>query len=217
MEDNILIIKLQGMFFNAYGDNAKVLGEITGYKVKQVSETSQYKCGFSYNALDKVVELLDGAYVNYKIFNKDKIIKKRIENTNMYLDYLHVFSEERIEKPWLLAVKKDTVRKENEGPTISVEDNKSGVSLEAVVTEKRPGFFKKIFASILANALKTQNISDKDKFFALYDTPYQSGRDYINEQYLYEKVMQLLSKNVKAIYSDDVLVTDVIKEAESNK
>lgn len=436
MEDNILIIKLQGMFFNAYGDNAKVLGEITGYKVKQASETSQYKCGFPYNALDKVVELLNGAYVNYKIFNKRKVIEKRIENTNMYLDYLHVFSEERIEKPWLLADKKDTVRKENEGATISVEDNKSGVSLEAVVTEKRPGFFKKIFASILAcaaivaifmfsfiginsqvnanapsidkkivmdfskvdlcdyssinvlvsvpavvtdedvdsyldfvmkeldpdnpvnrntitdayckeklgvssvdefktmlkaelysykntveaediaddipklldsgcildyseseynelfdtrlnqqidlfinqycegnkdlyeerigqltvyktkdelesfledtvrlkfkpniaclaiaekedikaegddydswlaNALKTQNISDKDKFFALYDTPYQSGRDYINEQYLYEKVMQLLSKNVNVIYSDDVLVTDVIKASE---
>ena len=66
----------------------------------------------------------------------------------------------------------------------------------------------------LANALKMQNISDKEKFFALYDTPYQSGRDYINEQYLYEKVMQLLSKNVNVIYSDDVLVTDVIKASE---
>ncbi len=439
MEDNILIVKLQGKFFNAYGENAIVLGSITGYKVKQNSPTSQFKCGFPSEALNKVAELLDGSDVNYKIYNKDKIVKIRIDDTNRYLDYLHMFSEQRIERPWLTVEETGTDRNKEKEAGLTEEPVESSVVVENIAAEKRTGFLKKIFASViacaavvavlcvslvgvnsrveanaaspvkkisvdtskislcdyssinvrvsvpstvtdedvdsyldfcmseydpdnpvnrntitdeyckeklgvssvdefktmlkselysyrnaveaediaddipilldsgcildyseseyneqfdarlnqqidlfinqycegnkdlyeerigrltvyktkdelesfledivrlkfkpniaclaivekedvkaegddydswLANALKTQNISDKDKFFALYDTPYQSGRDYINEQYLYEKVMQLLSKNVNVIYSDDVLVTDVIKEAESNK
>ena len=54
----IVIIRLRGMFYNAFEESAFALSVLTGYKVKRNSQTSMCKCGYPSTAFEKVLELL---------------------------------------------------------------------------------------------------------------------------------------------------------------
>jgi len=100
VNDEILIIRLQGMFYNSYEDSAKVLSVLTGYKVKQVSATSKLKCGFPSNALDKNVALFNDSHISFCIMNKDEVVAERYTLLNMYKDYLNSFDDNSVIKKW---------------------------------------------------------------------------------------------------------------------
>ena len=100
VNDEILIIRLQGMFYNAYDDSAKVLSVLTGYKVKQVSATSKLKCGFPSSALDKNVAMFNNSHISFCIMNKEKVVAERYTLLNMYKDYLYSFDDNRVIKKW---------------------------------------------------------------------------------------------------------------------
>lgn len=70
-----LVLQLQGGFYHAYDDSAKVLASISGYKLRQKS-SGRLECGFPLNALEKNISLLDQKGIRYIVFNGEAVIKK---------------------------------------------------------------------------------------------------------------------------------------------
>ena len=97
---DVLLIRLQGMFYNSYEDSAKVLSVLTGYKIKQVSAKSKLKCGFPSNALDKNIALFNASHISFCIMNKDKVVAEHYTLFNMYKDYLHAFDDKKVIRNW---------------------------------------------------------------------------------------------------------------------
>ena len=57
-------------FYNVYGDNAKVVSILTGYKV------INNRLGFPISMINNVIALLDNNKISYMVFDKDKIIRE---------------------------------------------------------------------------------------------------------------------------------------------
>lgn len=94
--EETVLIKLQGMFYNAYDDSAKVLHMVTGYKVKRGSDTSRLKCGFPTNALSKVVSQLTESSVSYRVTNKMEVVSENKATGNRFSELIKSFSDDEI-------------------------------------------------------------------------------------------------------------------------
>lgn len=79
-----LILRLRGNFYHSFEDSAFVLSALTGYKLRRRSKKSLYTCGFPYNALDKVIDILQQSRVNYIIFSAQEIVAHEIYNDNSF-------------------------------------------------------------------------------------------------------------------------------------
>lgn len=69
---NNIVLVLQGGFYHAVDDAAKVLASIMGYKLRQTNG-GEVECGFPYNTLDKVMIKLEYERINYVVYQKDMI------------------------------------------------------------------------------------------------------------------------------------------------
>ena len=120
-ESNLVIIRLQGMFYNAYEDSARVLSLVTGYKIKQVSKTSKLKCGFPSNALEKNTDLLIENCINFRITDKDEVVSEGYFENNQFNNCLHDFDDGKVVRVWETETEKsknyiriDSVKKKKE-------------------------------------------------------------------------------------------------------
>ena len=59
-----------GKFYNVYGDDAKVVSVLTGYRI------INNRLGFPISMINKVIGLLDNKKISYIIFDKDNVIRK---------------------------------------------------------------------------------------------------------------------------------------------
>lgn len=87
---NTIILRLRGSFYDAYGNSALVLGEITGYKVKKQSDKAMFKAGFPSNALEKNLQVMRDSNISYIVFERDeKIFEEKFSN-NRFQETLNV-------------------------------------------------------------------------------------------------------------------------------
>ena len=93
-----VIVKQQGLFFNAYSDSARILAYVTEYKIKQVSQNSQPKCGFPVDALDKVVRILESENVCFKIMKREETVAAFFPEKSNNSEILKRFDENKIVK-----------------------------------------------------------------------------------------------------------------------
>lgn len=92
-----VVIRLRGMFYNAFEESAFVLSVITGYKIKKTSLTAMCKCGYPSTAFGKVLGLLKDGHINFVIYEGTKIIEKESFEDNRYLKVLQEFDDSTIE------------------------------------------------------------------------------------------------------------------------
>lgn len=92
-----IIIRLRGMFYNAFEESALVLSVITGYKVKRTSSASMSKCGYPSTAFEKVLALLKREHINYVIYEGKEIVEKECFKDNRFLNVLQKFDDSMIE------------------------------------------------------------------------------------------------------------------------
>lgn len=115
---NTIIVRLRGMFYDAYGDSAIVLGKVTGYKVKKTSENASLKTGFPVNALKKVKTILIDQEISFIVFEKNEVIyEKSYINTN----YEEVLKSNKAEYENLCTEKKEKQLEEGDS-VLSVND-----------------------------------------------------------------------------------------------
>ena len=69
-KDFVLLIKC-GNFYEVIGNDALIIKNIFGYKLKQIS--SNFKCGFPLSGIKKVITHLQASSINYVII-EDKVI-----------------------------------------------------------------------------------------------------------------------------------------------
>lgn len=81
---NNIVIVLQGGFYHAVDNPAKVLAFVMGYKLRQANG-GEVECGFPYSALDKVLSKLKYERINYVVYQKD-IITNQYEGGAVVLD-----------------------------------------------------------------------------------------------------------------------------------
>ena len=67
-----------GNFYNVYGDDAKVVSILTGYRV------INNRLGFPISMINKVIGLLDNNKISYIILDKDNVIRKYKGINKMY-------------------------------------------------------------------------------------------------------------------------------------
>lgn len=79
MECVVKIYK-HGKFYNVYGNDAKVVSIITGYRV------INNRLGFPVSMINKVMGLLDRNKIGYIVFDKDNIIEQRKGIKNRYIN-----------------------------------------------------------------------------------------------------------------------------------
>jgi DNA mismatch repair ATPase MutS len=82
-----LNLQLIGKFYEAFGNDAYVLGNIMGYKVK-VNNKGTAKSGFPVEALDKVINVLESKKVSYAVYHADEITHRKKFLLNQYKKYM---------------------------------------------------------------------------------------------------------------------------------
>lgn len=82
-----LVLQLQGGFYHAYEDSAKVLAAITGYKLREKS-SGKLECGFPVTALEKNISLLSQKDIRYVVFNGEAVIKRNSCDGKRYKEVL---------------------------------------------------------------------------------------------------------------------------------
>lgn len=82
MKDFVTLRKT-GKFYSAYEDDSYVVHAIFDYKV------SNGRVGFPCEVLDKVLNELEICKVSYKVFEKDKEIRKKKFLKNNYFKFFH--------------------------------------------------------------------------------------------------------------------------------
>lgn len=92
-----VIVRLRGMFYNAFEESAFVLSVLTGYKTKKSSLNAMCKCGYPETAFDKVLELFKRNHVNYVIYKGSEIIEEEVFEDNQYNIILKGFDKNVIE------------------------------------------------------------------------------------------------------------------------
>ena len=89
MEANrILTLSHKGIFYYAYEDDAIVIHNLMGYKLKKDTGNSQLSCGFPENTLAKVISKLSMLEISYRVYKATKEdpvnkIKEEIFNNNV--------------------------------------------------------------------------------------------------------------------------------------
>lgn len=93
----MLIMQLQGMFYNTYEESAFALSSIMGYQVRRKSDKSKNKCGFPSKALDKVVNQLKSCNVSYVVIEGTEVVDAEDFNAkNKFMDYVNSFNKDNI-------------------------------------------------------------------------------------------------------------------------
>ena len=134
---SFVLIKLRGMFYNAFSDSARVLSYVTGFKVKQTSETAQPKCGFPSGSLDKVAAILKDNDISFEIYNKDeRVAFNDAGENNRYDEILFLFDENNIIKAWENGAGKPDVAEK-----ISEDNSKE----KTVLPAKKESVLKRLF------------------------------------------------------------------------
>lgn len=83
-KEYIILIK-SGNFYLALGNDAKIIENMFNYKVKEFSGT--IRVGFPIISLNKVTDRLDRIKVNYVIFDKEIVLKRKFNN-NRYNEFI---------------------------------------------------------------------------------------------------------------------------------
>lgn len=82
-----LVLQLQGGFYHAYDDSARVLANITGYKLRQ-KPTGRLECGFPANVLEKIIDVLKRDGIRYIVFKGEAVIKENPCDGKRYKEVL---------------------------------------------------------------------------------------------------------------------------------
>ena len=91
----VLQVKLRGNFFNAFDDDAKVLGQVMGYKVKEQS-TGRFRAAFPYDSIGKVSDELSACGISFVAYHGDDEIGRYDSENDRYNEYLSYFDNSRI-------------------------------------------------------------------------------------------------------------------------
>ena len=91
----MLHLKLRGKFYITSNDDAKVLGQITGYKVIEKS-TGRLEAAFSAEALDKVIGIMKSCEISYLITISGEEQAKMEFLGDRYNEYLSYFDDAKI-------------------------------------------------------------------------------------------------------------------------
>ena len=67
-----------GKFYNVYGDDAKVVSIIAGYRI------INNRLGFPISLINKVIGLLDRNKISYIVFDKDNVVNEYKGIKKMY-------------------------------------------------------------------------------------------------------------------------------------
>lgn len=104
--DDIILVK-NGNFYRCYDRDAYIISYIMNYQIKQAT-ANNYMCGFPINSLDKVVDGLQTASINYRIMDfkrEDKTVAQEcnFESRNAYDEiyskaYKYINIKRRIEE-----------------------------------------------------------------------------------------------------------------------
>lgn len=84
-----------GSFYEVYGEEAFIISNIFGYKIKKVG--SSFRVGFPICAYNKVIDKLNSLKISYVIFDGDKI-KKTFKNNNYDTFFSGGSIKDRIDK-----------------------------------------------------------------------------------------------------------------------
>ncbi len=79
--NNFLVIRKMGLFYNVFDDDAQIISYLLGYRV------INGRCGFPNNTYNKVINTLEDKKINYIIIDTEEI-KKDFKNLNNYELYL---------------------------------------------------------------------------------------------------------------------------------
>lgn len=90
----IIMIRV-GSFYEVYGEEAFIISNIFGYKIKKVG--SSFRVGFPICAYNKVIDKLNSLKISYVIFDGDKI-KKTFKNNNYDTFFSGGSIKDRIDK-----------------------------------------------------------------------------------------------------------------------
>lgn len=90
-----IIMMRVGSFYEVYGEEAFIISNIFGYKIKKVG--SSFRVGFPICAYNKVIDKLNCLKINYIIFDDDKI-KKTFKNNNYDTFFSGGSIKDRIDK-----------------------------------------------------------------------------------------------------------------------
>lgn len=66
--NKVVTLSHKGVFYYAYEENAIVIHNLMGYKLKRDSANSQLSCGFPESALGKVISKLRIMEISYRVF-----------------------------------------------------------------------------------------------------------------------------------------------------
>lgn len=93
----MLLIRLQGNFYNAYDDDAKVLSVLMGYKIRERS-SGKLRCGFPIegSASERVADTLRSNHVSFKIMIKDETVSEAEYDDDAFAAILSEFDEKMI-------------------------------------------------------------------------------------------------------------------------
>jgi len=80
----VILIKV-GTFYEVYGEEAYILSNLFNYKVKEAG--TNIRVGFPITAYNKVTDRLNSFKINYVVYDKEIILKKRFKLNN-YSNYL---------------------------------------------------------------------------------------------------------------------------------
>lgn len=90
-----IIMMRVGSFYEVYGEEAFIISNIFGYKIKKVG--SSFRVGFPICAYNKVIDKLNSLKISYVIFDGDKI-KKTFKNNNYDTFFSGGSIKDRIDK-----------------------------------------------------------------------------------------------------------------------
>lgn len=78
-----VIILQSGMFYNARGESAIILSELTGYRLRRYP-AGEFRCSYPQESMERVVKILSRAEVNYAIYGGEFLIDRKEYPNNHY-------------------------------------------------------------------------------------------------------------------------------------
>ncbi len=91
----MLQVKLRGSFYNAFDDDAKVIAQVMGYKVKEQS-TGRLRAGFPADSIDKVRDELSACDISFVACHGDDEVARFDSENDRYNEYLSYFDNAKI-------------------------------------------------------------------------------------------------------------------------
>lgn len=86
--NKVLTLSHKGIFYYAYEDDAIVIHNLMGYKLKKDSASSRLSCGFPEGTLAKVITKLSTLEISYRVYKSTKdnpvnMVKEELFSTNV--------------------------------------------------------------------------------------------------------------------------------------